>query len=149
MNLEEINKLRDEQRNIDRSQSKLLVEFLKQQDEFWEFQGLAEQVAFDKNQSDMLLVSNQIYEWSLKAKDENKKLFEDLYLKSIRISGYVFHLETVSKQSIRLYRDEIKQNKRLLSEKKGIELKFRQMELEKNAEIENLKKQLEFYEKNK
>lgn len=145
MNLEEINKLKDDQRNVERSQSKLLIDYLKQQDEFWEFQGLSEQIAFDKNQNDMILLSSQISEWLEKSKnEEQKKLLTEMFLKTIRISSYVFHLETVSKHSISLYNQELKTNKRLLSEKRGVELKFNQFEKESNAKIKSLEKEIEF-----
>tara|TARA_R100000541_G_scaffold58572_1_gene69982 strand:+ start:206 stop:661 length:456 start_codon:yes stop_codon:yes gene_type:complete len=145
MNLEDINNLKDNQRNIERSQSKLLVDYLKQQDEFWEFQGLSEQIAFDKNQNDMILLSSQISEWIEKSKNEDqKKLLTEMFLKSIRISGYVFHLETISKHSISLYRQELANNKRLLSEKRSVELKYNQFEKESNEQIKTLKKEIEF-----
>lgn len=144
MNLDDLNKLRDDQRNIERLQSKLLIGYLKNQSEFWEFQGLAEQIAFDKNNEDLFLLSNQLLEWSEKAKESNKKLMFEMYIKCSRIATYCQHLESVSKHSITLYRQEQKESKRLLSEKKDLELKLRKLELEKNGEIEKLKKQLEF-----
>lgn len=145
MNEKYINDLRDNQRNIERSQAKLLVDYLKQQDEFWEFQGLSEQIAFDKNQSDMILLSEQLHEWYTKAKnDEQKKILENLYIKIISISGYVMHLETVSKQSIRLFRDEQKKADRYLSEKKTLEHRLILLEKEKDNEIKKLKDEIEF-----
>lgn len=145
MNEKYINDLRDNQRNIERSQAQLLVDYLKQQDEFWEFQGLSEQIAFDKNQSDMILLSEQLHEWYSKAKnDEQKKILENLYIKIISISGYVMHLETVSKQSIRLFRDEQKKADRYLSEKKTLEHRLILMEKEKDNEIKKLKDEIEF-----
>jgi len=145
MNEKYINDLRDNQRNIERSQAKLLVDYLKQQDEFWEFQGLSEQIAFDKNQSDMILLSEQLHEWYSKAKnDEQKKILENLYIKIISISGYVMHLETVSKQSIRLFRDEQKKADRYLSEKKTLEHRLILLEKEKDNEIKKLKDEIEF-----
>lgn len=145
MDINDINKLKDDQRNIERSQSKLLVEYLKQQDKFWEFQGLSEQIAFDKNQNDMILLSTQISEWLEKSKnEEQKKILTEMFLKTIRISSYVFHLETVSKHSITLYRQELETSKRLLSEKRSIELKLNQTEKEKDEQIKALKKEIEF-----
>lgn len=145
MNEKYINDLKDNQRNIERSQAKLLVDYLKQQDEFWEFQGLSEQIAFDKNQSDMILLSEQLHEWYSKAKnDEQKKILENLYIKIISISGYVMHLETVSKQSIRLFRDEQRKSDRYLSEKKTLERRLILMEKEKDNEIKKLKDEIEF-----
>ena len=145
MNENYINDLRDNQRNIERSQAKLLVDYLKQQDEFWEFQGLSEQIAFDKNQSDMVLLSEQLHEWYTKAKNnEQKKILENLYIKIISISGYVMHLETVSKQSIRLFRDEQKKADRYLSEKKTLEHRLILLEKEKDNEIKKLKDEIEF-----
>lgn len=145
MNEKYINDLKDNQRNIERSQAKLLVDYLKQQDEFWEFQGLSEQIAFDKNQSDMVLLSEQLHEWYTKAKnDEQKKILENLYIKIISISGYVMHLETVSKQSIRLFRDEQRKADRYLSEKKTLERRLILMEKEKDNEIKKLKDEIEF-----
>ena len=145
MNEKYINDLKDNQRNIERSQAKLLVDYLKQQDEFWEFQGLSEQIAFDKNQSDMVLLSEQLHEWYTKAKNnEQKKILENLYIKIISISGYVMHLETVSKQSIRLFRDEQKKADRYLSEKKTLEHRLILLEKEKDNEIKKLKEEIEF-----
>ena len=140
-----INDLKDNQRNIERSQANLLIKYLQQQDEFWEFQGLSEQIAFDKNQSDMILLSNQLFEWFEKAKnDEQKKKLENLYIKIISISGYVMHLETVAKQSVRLWREEKKNHDRILSEKKSLELKLLTLEKTKDEEIKKLKAELEF-----
>ena len=140
-----INDLKDNQRNIERSQAKLLIQYLQQQDEFWEFQGLSEQIAFDKNQSDMTLLANQLFEWFEKAKNaEQKKKLESLYIKIISISGYVMHLETVSKQSVRLWREEKKNHDRILSEKKSLELKLLTLEKSKDEEIKKLKAELEF-----
>ena len=145
MNEKYINDLKDNQRNIERSQAKLLIDYLKQQDEFWEFQGLSEQIAFDKNQSDMILLSEQLHEWYSKAKnDEQKKILENLYIKIISISGYVMHLETVSKQSVRLFRDEQRKADRYLSEKKTLEHRLILMEKEKDNEIKKLKDEIEF-----
>ena len=140
-----INDLKDNQRNIERSQSRLLIEYLKQQDEFWEFQGLSEQIAFDKNQSDMVLLSEKLHEWYEKAKNaEQKKILEDLYIKIISISGYVMHLETVAKQSVRLYREEKRNYDRVLSEKKSLEFKLMTLEKSKDEEIRKLKEEIEF-----
>lgn len=149
MEKEYLDKLKDEQRHVERSQSKLLVEYLRNQDRFWEFQGLQEQIAFDKNQNDMILISEQLFEWSKKAKNpEQKKLLDDLFMKMIRVSSYVFHLETVSKHSVTLYYQELDTSKRMLSEKRTLQLKMEVLEIEKNAEIKALKSEIEFINSN-
>lgn len=140
-----INDLRDNQRHIERSQSRLLIEYLKQKDNFWEFQGLSEQIAFDKNQEDLILLSEQLHDWYEKAKtNEQKKILENLYVKSISISSYIMHLEVVSKQSIRLFREEQIKSDRYLTEKKTLEHRLILLEKEKDNEIKKLKDEIEF-----
>lgn len=131
---------RKKQRSFEVSQGKLLAQFLEKQSENWQFIEISEQIAFDKNNEDLILLGEKMLEFSEKAKEENKRMFIELYLKVIRISSYCMHLETVAKHAANLYRNESKKIALLESEKRLLSLEKTQ----KENEIKSLKKEIEF-----
>lgn len=124
--------------------SKMHLELLKKKRERWEFSDLSEQMAFDKNLEDLLIISDSFFEWGKQAKGDKKKVLDDLFIGTVRVGTYIQHLEVIVKKAICEYRDEIKRNTELSSEKRTLEIKLIQLEKEKNNEIKSLKAENEF-----
>jgi len=124
--------------------SKMHLELLKKKRDRWEFSDLSEQMAFDKNLEDLLIISDSFFEWGKQAKGDKKKVLDDLFIGTVRVGTYIQHLEVIVKKAICEYRDEIKRNTELSSEKRTLEIKLMQLETEKNNEIKSLKAENEF-----
>lgn len=124
--------------------SKMHLELLKKKRDRWEFSDLSEQMAFDKNLEDLLIISDSFFEWGKQAKGDKKKVLDDLFIGTVRVGTYIQHLEVIVKKAICEYRDEVKRNTELSSEKRTLEIKLMQLETEKNNEIKSLKAENEF-----
>lgn len=128
--------------------SNLYFEMLKKNRERWEFADISEQLAFDKNNEDIAILAGYLSEWHEKANGDKKKLLADLWLGVLRINVYCSHFETIVKKSVSDYRNIVKENTKLVSEKKTLQLKLEKMQLDYGKEIETLRKEIEFINSN-
>lgn len=131
---------KQEDRSFKISQANLLLKFIEQKRKDWSFADLSEQLAYDKNIEDILLISNSLFEWSEKAPPDKKSKLEDLFLGTLRINSYCTHLEVVVKKAVSELSNERKSSDRMSSEKRILQLEKKELE----NEIEKLKKQIEF-----
>jgi len=142
--MKELNENREKERLNEIRLCSLQIEMSKKKRERWEFSDLSEQMAFDKNLEDLLIISDSFFEWSKQAKGDKKNVLDNLFISTVRVGTYIQHLEVIVKKSICEYRDEVKRNVELVSEKRALELKLMQLENEKNNEIKSLKAENEF-----
>jgi hypothetical protein len=139
-----LNEQREKEKRNEMGQARLFLDLIKKKRERWEFSDIAEQMAFDKNNEDILLVAESLGNWSSIAVGEKKKILDDLWLGVIRISCYCNHLETVTKKSISEYRHELKTSTRLVSEKRTLELELLKQKQEYEQQIKSLKAEISF-----
>jgi len=142
--MKELNDKREKERLNEIRLCSLQIEMSKKKRERWEFSDLSEQMAFDKNLEDLLIISDSFFEWGKNAKGDKKKVLDDLFIGTVRVGTYIQHLEVIVKKAICEYRDEVKRNTELSSQKRLLDLKLIQLEKEKNNEIKTLKAENEF-----
>jgi hypothetical protein len=133
---------------IERQQTKLHIKYLEQRRKQFDYADTAQWILEDKNQSDLIELGDKLSEWSSKAKDSNKKQFEELILTLFRVQAYCTNLETLSKQSVAIYIQERKINERLESELRLSKLEFIKETSKLKTELDNVKKELEFINRN-
>jgi hypothetical protein len=116
----------------------------------FDYADTAQWIAQDKNESDLIFISEKLSDWYAKAKDKPDmiKLLNEMIGALFRVQSYVNHLETISKQSVALYVTETKNNAALLSEKKLLEYEILNLTAKHKKELESAKKEIEFLTKN-
>jgi hypothetical protein len=142
-------KKQQEQRKIERHQVKLILEQSKKVRERFEYADTAQWLLQDKNLEDLSLVSNAISEWILNPKigPEKKKELTELLQSIWRVMAYCQNLETLCKTSVSRYIDAESKFDKLQTEICKLKLEKHNLELSKNKDIENLKKEIEFISK--
>lgn len=138
-------KEQEEQRKIERYQTKLILEQAKKVRERFDYADTAQWLAQDKNLEDLTIVSNAITEWILNPKitEAKKKELTELLQSVWRSMAYCQNLETVTKTAVSKYSFTEKQFSKYLSEIRLLKLEKTQ----KDKEIESLKKEIEFISK--
>ena len=129
---------------FEKNQTKLHIKFLQERRKQFEYADTAQWILEDKNQGDLIMLGEKVNDWMQKAKDSNKKQFEDFILTLFRVQSYCTNLETLSKQSVAIYIEERKTNLRLESELKISKLELIRETSKLKSELENVKKELQF-----
>jgi len=144
--MKDLHEKREFQKQIENKQSEILYNFIKKRNDSFEFADISQQMAYDKNSEDLLILNNSISEWigKLKPNDQRFKQFNDLLFCVWRIMSYCQNLETVSKTSVSHYVMTEKRNSELSNENRILNLKLIELEKKKNEEIDKLKKEIEF-----
>jgi len=78
--MDQLNKKRAENSEIERNQIKLVSKFLEQQRKRFDYADTAQWLLQNKNETDLIHISEKLNEWSGKAKPENQKQFDDLII---------------------------------------------------------------------
>jgi hypothetical protein len=146
----DLQKEREKQNLVENKQNDLLVKFLKQNRDRFDYADTSQWIAQEQNETDLLLVCDSITNWCEKAKNETQKKELYLLLQSLwRTSSYCVNLETTCKSSVSKYITTEKRNDELVKEKRIIEIELIQTKEKLNAEIEKLKKEIEFINNSK
>ena len=147
--MENINKLKEESKIAEQRQTSLWIRQIKSERERFEFADTSQSLAYEKNLEDTIILNEAITNWLLNPKLDAKRKAElnELLLSLWRVMSYCSNLETVTKTAVSRYVLAEKRNAELASEKRILELKYQQLELTKNKEIDALKQEIEFLNK--
>jgi hypothetical protein len=141
MNLED---MKSESRQKEINQIKLLSKYLENERKNFDYADTAHWILQDKNESDLILISEKLNEWHSKAKDENKKQFLDLIMTVFRVQSYCTTMETIAKGSVAKYSNEYKRNLQLESELSTLKNELILLKTNYENEIKKLKEQIAF-----
>lgn len=142
-------KEQEEQRKIERYQTKLILEQAKKVRERFDYADTAQWLAQDKNLEDLTIVSNAISEWILNPKitETKKKELTELLMSVWRVLAYCQNVETICKTAVSRYSEAESKFDKYQSEIRILKMEKEQLEQSKNKEIESLKKEIEFISK--
>lgn len=132
---------------IEKAQVRLMMKFIQKERDSFEYAETSQYLLQEKNESDIMFLMNQIVEWSKVAKEENKKLFTDLFLAILRIQSYAQNLETLNKHSVAKYIREVEVSKNTASSAYTEKLKHEQEINQLKKDLETAKKEIEFLSK--
>jgi len=143
--MKDIEQKKEFQSQLENAAAGLYFGFLKNKRDSFEFSDVAQILAKDKNDEDLLFVCDAFTKWHNNSKKEDQKKELLSLLQGVwRVSSYCINLETITKQSVSKYVDIEKRNMQLVSEKRTIELKNLQQIEKLENEIKSLKAELEF-----
>jgi hypothetical protein len=148
--MNELKEKRNQFAESEKSQLNLHTKYHNEVRKRFDYADTAQWIAQDKNESDLIFISEKLSDWYAKAKDKPDmiKLLNEMIGALFRVQSYVNHLETISKQSVALYVTETKNNAALLSEKKLLEYEILNLTAKHKKELESAKKEIEFLTKN-
>lgn len=135
---------RAKQNDLEKKQGRLVFKYLEQKRKKFEYADSAHFLLENKNEEDLIFLSEKISEWHEKAKKENKNLFLDVLMAVFRIQSYCTTLQTISKQSVSEYCVELDRCKRLESEMTELKLSNQNEKLILQNEIKKLNQEIEF-----
>lgn len=147
--MEDLNKKRNEFGLNEMNHMKLVKKHFEKQRQRFEYADTAQWIRQDKNETDLIYVSEKLAEWSEKAKPENRKQFEDLILSLFRIQSYCVNLETTCKASVAEFVSESKKVSYLESEIRRLKVENLNEVSKLKIELENVKKEIEFINSSK
>ncbi len=139
---------RSENALMEKAQTRLLMEFVERERKRFEFADTSLYILKDKNEIDIMLIIDQIVEWSKKAKNiEQKNLLTELFLAILRIQNYTQNLETLNQHAVAKYVSQMELSKNTLSSHASEVLKYKLQITELQKQLENAKKEIEFRDK--
>lgn len=146
----DIQQQKEENNFIESQQKKLVMGFIKQQRERFDFADTMHWIALTKKEEDFLVLCDSFTKWilQLKANDKRKEELTELLQSVWRLQSYCVNIETIIQTSVSNYISIEKRNKDLVSEKKTLELKNLQKEKLYQQKIEELEKEIEFISNN-
>lgn len=147
--LEAMKDKRSQNALIEKAQVGLMMKFLEKERKDFQYANASQYLLQDKNESDIMLIMNQITEWAKIAKKENQNTFTDLFLAILRIQNYVQNLETLNKQSVAKYVRELEVSKNTASSALSDKLKYESEIRELKKQLEDAKKEIEFINSSK
>lgn len=127
--------------------AKAHLKLIRMQRDRWEFADLSEQLAFDKNMEDVMLIADAFSNWLQNAEGAKKVTLTNLWLAIIRISVHFSHLEVICKKSVLEYRNCLKEVDVLNSKVRMLELENKSLKLDFEGQIHSLKSEIEFLNK--
>ena len=142
--MEDLNKKRSEFGQNEMNHAKLVNKHFEKQRQRFEYADTAQWLLQNKNETDLIFISEKLAEWSEKAKPENRKQFDDLILTLFRIQSYCVNLETTCKASVAEFVSESKKVIHLESEIRKLKIENLNEVSKLKLELENVKKELEF-----
>lgn len=135
---------KSESRQKELNQIKLLSKYLENERKNFDYADTSHWILQDKNESDLILVSEKLNEWHSKAKDANKKQFLELIMTVFRVQSYCTTIETIAKGSVAKYSNEYKRNLQLESELSTLKNELILLKTKYENEIKKLKSQNDF-----
>jgi len=147
--MENLNKQREEADKIERFQVKAVLEMAKKVRERFDYADTAQWLAQDKNLEDLTMVSNSLSEWLMNPKisESKKKELTDLLMSIWRVMAYCQNIETICKTAVSKYSVNESKIGKLETEIRILKMEKEQLEINKNKEIDVLKKEIEFISK--
>lgn len=141
--MDDLIKQREQNKVHEQRQVNSFMKMIYKQRESFQFADISQQIAHEKNEEDLVVLSDTLTKWNLKIKndDPRKKELESLLFSVWRVMAYSQSLETVSKTAVSYYMSVEKRNTQLASDIRLVELKSQQ-EIDKlKNEIETLKRE--------
>lgn len=125
---------------------KYQLELIKSKRESFEFADKSQQLLYEKNNEDLLLLSDQLTNWLSKVKKEDSRYkdMEHLLFSVWRISNYIQTLETISKSAVSELVIEKKRADFLASENHLMKLKSMNDNQNNEALVKSLRAEIEF-----
>jgi hypothetical protein len=134
---------------IEQNQIKLVSKFLEQQRKRFDYADTAHWILENKNETDLIFISEKVNEWHSMAKESNKAQFLEIILALFRIQSYCTTIQTIAKGSVAEYSNEVKRTQNLENEVYHLKLEITNLKSKYEAEIKSLNAQLEFSSNNK
>jgi hypothetical protein len=134
---------------IEQNQIKLVSKFLEQQRKRFDYADTAHWILENKNETDLIFISEKVNEWHSMAKESNKAQFLEIILALFRIQSYCTTIQTIAKGSVAEYSNEVKRTQNLENEVYHLKLEITNLKAKYEAEIKSLNAQLEFSSNNK
>lgn len=141
MDLEEQRRKNNE---IERNQLKLIGRFLEQKRKNFEYADTSLWLLENKNENDLVFISEKINDWHSKAKEENKKQFLEILLALFRIQSYCNSMQTINKNAVSEFVIESKNVKKLENEISLLKMEIINLKSKHEQEIRSLKSEIEF-----
>lgn len=141
-----LNELKAKSKQIELQQIKFLGNILEEKRKHFDFTDLMFHTLSTKCEEDLIFISGLVNEWHTKAKEENKKVFLEVILSLFRIQSYVNQLETLNKEFNAKFSMDKSMYENTFSKLNSDKIKLQSDLISANEEIENLKKQIQFYE---
>ena len=125
---------------------KYQLELIKSKRESFEFADKSQQLLYEKNNEDLLLLSDQLTNWLSKVKKEDSRYndMEQLLFSVWRISNYIQTLETISKSAVSELVIEKKRADFLASENHLMKLKSMNDNQNHEALVKSLRAEIQF-----
>lgn len=142
--MDELEEKRRQNSQIEKNQSKLVAKFIEQQRKRFDYADSALWVLENKNETDLIFLSEKVNDWHTKAKEENKPQFLDFILTLFRVQSYCTTMQTICKGSVAEYVNESKRAKNLESEVYNLKLEIQNLKSKHEQEIKGLKSEIEF-----
>lgn len=134
---------------IEQNQIKLVSKFLEQQRKRFDYADTAHWILENKNETDLIFISEKVNEWHSMAKESNKAQFLDIIMALFRIQSYCSTIQTIAKGSVAEYSNEVKRSQKLENEVYHLKLEISNLKAKYESEIKSLNAQLEFSSNNK
>lgn len=147
--MDDLEKKRRENNQVEQSQIKLVSKFLEQQRKRFDYADTAHWILENKNETDLIFISEKVNEWHSMAKESNKAQFLEIILALFRIQSYCTTIQTIAKGSVAEYSNEVKRSQKLENEVYHLKLEISNLKAKYEAEIKSLNAQLEFSSNNK
>jgi hypothetical protein len=134
---------------IEQNQIKLVSKFLEQQRKRFDYADTAHWILENKNETDLIFISEKVNEWHSMAKESNKAQFLEIIMALFRIQSYCSTIQTIAKGSVAEYSNEVKRSQKLENELYHLKLEISNLKAKYESEIKSLNAQLEFSSNNK
>lgn len=134
---------------IEQNQIKLVSKFLEQQRKRFDYADTAHWILENKNETDLIFISEKVNEWHSMAKESNKAQFLEIIIALFRVQSYCTTIQTIAKGSVAEYSNEVKRSQKLENEVYHLKLEISNLKAKYESEIKSLNAQLEFSSTNK
>lgn len=148
---ESLKDLRNEQGDLERAQTALMIKFLKQQRQNFDYADTMQHIAQQQNEDDLLILGDSLVKWitKLKPDDPRKKEFTLLLEGVWRIGSYCGNLQTICKSAVARYIQIDKDFHNASSKLRIANYDFEKERQEYEKTIENLRKEIQFINSSK
>lgn len=150
MTIESLNKDRESSRLLEKQQEGLLIKFIKQKRERFDFADTLHWIALNKKEEDFLVLCDTFTKWhnGIDVGDKRRNELLELLQTVWRLQAYCVNIETVIQSSVAEYSSSEKRNLELVSENRKKELEFKLLENKYLNKIKQLEAEIEFTSKN-
>ena len=146
--MNELNEKRKAQNEIEKLNVSIFIKALESEKKRFDYAETAQWLLDDKCDTDLIYIQEKLSEWSLKAKETQKPVLNEMYFGIIRVYSYIENLRTLTKTAVSKYVGLEKENSRLHSELNLQRMNHSQEIKKLTKELEDAKKEIEFIQGN-